>query len=334
MGGKVALNSAVWVPAAGFHIDETMKDAVLICDKLFPPHMVPTDHGTYTVIPIEALKKVYNTIRAAKASFPTADYTTERGTFTTNNYGWKETIDKIERAQYEQENIDPDLIASERMMEIMMVDKERAAAAIVQNPSVMTNTAAVTTEWSNPAADIFGDVKTHARLIRGRTGVKKKFLSLFVNDLIFENMQQNTALKDQIKYTYGTAIDINHVPAPQIAQFLGIMEIIVPDYQYDSAAGGQAKVLADVWDDEYALLTLVDNSGDIRRPRLGTCFIFSKLGDASVHVESWWNNDPPMDCYSGEMNYGLELMQSKDSSGNVVSNIGVDVSQLISNITA
>lgn len=333
---QVAPSSAVWMPEIGERIDERIKDnRQFIANKLFTPRLRSTNKGTFVVVPTEVFKKTYDTVRAPKAAYNTADYSLARGQYLTEEHAWKETIDDLERADLEQEGVDPDMIAGDRIEEVLTVAKEREAAAIAFNTGIITNTNAVSIPWSTIAtATISADVTTASRLIRARTGVRKKMLSLVVNDLVFENMQQNAGIQAKIIYVLPDIINVENLTAPQIAQYLGIREILIGDYMYDSAAGGQAKSLSEIWSSSYALLTLLDDSPDMRAPRFGHSFVWTSRGGTNVSVKGWRTEDPPMDCYAGEWNYSLTLTQSKDSSGVVVDNIANEVSQLLSNITA
>jgi hypothetical protein len=156
--------------------------------------------------------------------------------------------------------------------------------------------------------------------------------ALVLNYDVYKNAKNTDQVVDRLKYTF-PGIDIANMGPRQLATCLGVNDIWVAGAIYDSAGEGLDASIAAIWSNEYAALVKVNGSRDITRPCVGRTFLWTEDSPQNPVVEEYREENHRSDVYRVRHHVGEVLMQSKNSSGTVVSNIAAACVYLMDNMT-
>ena len=261
---------------------------------VLPIFGVPQKSMDYPKIPIEAFLKLQKTNRAARGNYNRSDYEFETGTFKCEEHGWEEALDDSEAELYRR-FFDAEEIAVMRAVDVIMRNHERRVASLVFNTGNITNTAAVTTEWSTVAtATPRRDVFAGKNALRLATGVIVD--SMAINETVFNNLLRSAEIIEALKYTDPFEMGSIQQQAAQLGQYFGL-ELHVAGALYDSTKKGQSFSIAEVWDDEYCLLFAKSMGTDLRNPALGRTFLWEADSPDMLNTETYRDEPIRSDIY-------------------------------------
>lgn len=254
--------------------------------KILPIFEVEEQSADYPKIPIEALLKLPAIRRSARGTYQRGDYEFETGTYSCEEYGWEEPVDDSELRLYKR-LFDAEEVAVIRATDILLRNHEKRVASAVFNTGNITNTAAVSTEWSTASSCTpKADVKSAIAALRAATGLEPDAMA--ISKKVFENLLVCSELKTYLQYTSPHLMQNFEAQKKIVAQYLGLEEIVVGGAQYDSAGKNIAVSLADIWDDEYALLyKRTMNAQNLREPSLGRTFLWTADSPQIVTTETY-----------------------------------------------
>jgi hypothetical protein len=171
----------------------------------------------------------------------------------------------------------------------ILLEHEARVASLVFNDVTYTVNAA-SGKWSAVATDIPGDINTRCLAITQQTGIPKQMMSLVVSALTFWRMNRNTAINDQVKYTFSANQGVRpfELTTQQMAAVLGIKEIIVGGSVADTKPEGETPVLAGLWSDTRAqIAVLAQPRGRWNRPSAWRTALWTADSPVSPVVESY-----------------------------------------------
>lgn len=327
-------DSAIYRPDLGMTVMEFVEGPSmgLIGLEVMPIFRTTKQAATYPVIPKEALLKVPDTARAPRGNYQRGDWEYERGQFQTSENGWEEPIDDTERGLIEQEGSEGigDVIATRRAMGIIMKAQEKRIADKVFDSSTFT-AHAVAEEWDDGTNAVpIDDVNTGVKAFRLQCGMLPDALTIAWTT--FVDLKNCAQVVDRLKYTF-PGIDINNMTSSQLAQVFNVPRVLVGGAVYDSAGAGLDASVADIWSSEYAALIKISSGPDITTPGFGRTFLWTEDSPDNAIVEQYREDKIRSDVFRVRHNTDEALMQSKDSSGSVKSNIADACIYLFSNIT-
>lgn len=265
--------------------------------SVLPIFPVMDKSSDYPVIPIESLIKMPASIdRAARSAYQRGDYEFETGTYACKERGWEEPLDDTERKLYRR-FFDAEEVATMRATDILLRMQEKRIAAAVQNTSNITNTGDVTTEWSTAATCTpKADVKDALSTLRLATGITANAMA--ISKKVFDNLMITAEIKSYLQYTHPHLLDSTEGQRKLLAQYLGLDDVLVGSEMYDSAKKKVAMSLADIWDDEYALLfRKARNLKDLREPILGRTFLWEEDSPSNLVTEQYREESIRSDIY-------------------------------------
>ncbi|MCK5606424.1 hypothetical protein KAR91_31270 [Candidatus Pacearchaeota archaeon] len=299
--------------------------------KIMPIYAVPKKTASYKVIPAEQLLKVTDVKRAPRSAYQRDDWTWEEGFYNCKGNGKEEPIDDEERAELDQQNPGlADEVATLRAFNDITLNQEIRIAAKVQDAVAFTPHA-VTNEWDDAAnATPIDDVKDGVSAFRIQCGYGPDGLQ--INYTQYKNLTRCAQIINQLKYTF-PGIDISKISAGQLAQLFDVPEVWIAGALYDAADKGQDRNITDIWSNEYASLLKLSKGRDIREVGFGRSFLWTASSPADPIVETYREEQISSDIIRVRHSVDERLIQSIDSSGNVMSNIAANCHYLMSNIT-
>ena len=302
-----------------------------IGSRVMPYFPVVEQSAEFPVIPKEVLLKVPDTKRAMRAGYPSSDWEFEMGFYATKENGWEEKIDDRERKLYAR-LFDAEVVATRRAEKIIQLAREKRIASKVFNASNFTANA-VTHEWDDATNAVpIDNVNTGKLSIRSACGMLPN--TLIIAFSTFLNLKNCDQIVDRLIYTF-PGIDINRMTSQQLATIFDVEQVLVGGAVYDSADKGQDASIADMWSNEYAMLTICSASQDITAPCIGRSFIWDQEspGDGEPVVESYRAEGNRSDVVRVRHDSDERLLKSFDEDGTAKSDIAAAVSYLFSNIT-
>lgn len=304
-----------------------------VADQILPVYPVMEKSATYDVVPKEALLKVQNVDRAAGGTYNRNNWVPETGTYLAKERGWEEALEDTEREDFDQRNGagTGEQIAVERAMSVIMRAREKVVADLIFNATNFTANA-LTNEWDDQTnATPIDDIKTAKTSVRNASGMVPN--TLIVNYAVRENLRRCDQVVNLITYNFGSQVNLTQLTDAQLASVLGVERLLVAGAMQDTAAGGQDASISAIWSNEYAMLTRIESGIDITRPQLGRTFLWEVDSPGMPVTEQYREEQTRSWIYRVRYYADHALIQSKDTSGTVVSNISQAVSYLFSNVT-
>lgn len=326
--------SAIYRPDLGSYVSEFLEDEAagmgFIGTQIFPIFPTAKKESSYPVIPKEAMLGISNVDRAPRGNYPRDDWEYERGFYSTSERAFEELLDDSERELFAQEAGDEaESIAVKRCMLKVSRAQEKRIADKLFNATNFSATS-VSTCWDVAAsATPIDDIKTGIGDFRKQCGMLPS--ALVISYTTYLALQVCDQIVDQLKYTY-PGIDVTNLNAQQMARVLGVPRLLVGGAVYNSAGKGQDGTIADLWDDEYAALVRIGEGRDITTPCVGRTFLWTMDTPENQVVEQYREEPRRSEVYRVRQFVGEEFIQSKNSSGTVVSNIAAACVYLFANI--
>lgn len=274
--GAMAYEYSMNAPLRGF-----------IGQEIFPVFETPEQAADYPVIPIESLLKSPDSIRRApRGGYIRDDYEFETATYSCEEYGLEAPVDDTESRLYAR-YIDAEGIAVERATDILLRHHEMRVAAAVFNTGNITNTGAVTTEWSTAATCTpYDDVFDARSTLRNATGVDANAAAMSLK--VFENLIQSNEIQTLLQYTNPIQMAGMQAKIEMMRVYLGLDRLLISGAMKDASGKGIAFSLSDIWDDEYVLLfRAAANPRNLREPSLGRTFLWTGDSPQIVTTESY-----------------------------------------------
>jgi hypothetical protein len=330
---KSKLDSAIFRPDLGAAAHEYMEGDTMgmIGLQLMPIFRTPVASGGYPVITKETLMKIQETARAPKSAYNRGDWVYERGTFSTSEEGWEEPIDDTERELFDLEAPgEADYVATQRAVNILARGLENEIAGKLFNSTNFT-AHSITHEWDDATNAVpISDVNTGKAAFRLQCGMLPDTLTIAYST--FLNLLEVDQIIDRLKYTF-PMVDYNQMGSVELAHIFNVPRVLIGGAVKDTGGGGQDASISDIWDSEYALLSLTGNGRDLREPSIGRTFLWTVDSPNMPVVEQYREEQIRSDVFRVRQYRGCEFIASKNKSGSVVSNISAACGYLFSNIT-
>ena len=264
------------------------EDFGFIADELFPVQPVLADAGAFgTVAPQEMLQLV-DTQRAPNAPSVELNFSLTNDNFLILEYGAKQFCDDQLQARYGGW-INQQDFATKQIRAAIQRDKERRAAALVQNTGAYPTQPAAAMWTSTSTADSFGDVATAKEAFLKRYGVLPN--TMIINYGTKLALTRGDQVRKAMTQNYGPVVPVE-IPDDRLAFLYDIENVKVTRSVYNSANPAQALSASYIWAQTMVVLAYVGGSGTGGgMPVMGEQLIRDE-GGAGVAIESWRQPDP------------------------------------------
>ncbi|MCF8094467.1 MAG: major capsid protein [Desulfobacteraceae bacterium] len=326
-------NSAIIRPDLGGVVDEfkASMGARFISLQVMPAFPVAKETSGFPVIPREALLRLEDTRRNSGGSYNRSDFGWENGLYATRENGWEEAIDDRLLSLYGS-LFDVEMVKSRRATRIILSSQEKRIADKTFDSSRFA-AHALGTQWSASAtATPFDDINDAKLAVEAQCGMQPN--TLIISSKTFPLLLNCDQMVDRIKYTF-PGIDINNMTTRQLAQALGIENVLVGGGVYSSADKGQDATIARFWPDDQAMLTITTDDPDISVPCIGRTFFWAEESgenEGRTIVETYRDETVRSEVVRVRHDSDERLLASYNDSGVIVSDIADAVSYRITNV--
>lgn len=246
--------------------------------RVFPGLAVPGRTGRVPRIPMAALRQNVSAKRSRTGGANRLDWTVEDFEYACVERCLELPLNDVQRADYEA-YFPLDMVHAAILRNGLMIQHEVAVAAAVFNTTTYPlsgNTgldASVT--WATHASSTpIADVIAAKNGIAAQCGYQGPLVGIG-NRKVVRDCGMSASVVDRLKYTMKTG---GEVADSDIAQVLGLSELIVPDCTRNTANAGLAEVISQIWSDSYFFVGVVDSAPGIINPCIGRTLYWPEGG--------------------------------------------------------
>lgn len=242
-----------------------------IAHRMLPVFDVAIQSGTFGKIPLEQLLQNRETDRNDRGAYNRGDWTFTDVSYATTENGWEEKVDDREAKIYAN-YFDAEVVSTMRAVDFILRRGERRAADLLFNATTWTGaelTTAVTNEWDDPTdATPIVDVEAAVRKVWDQTGLWPNALT--INRNVFRNLRNCDEIIERIASSgAGSPTKPTDITALMLAQCFDLDHILVAGSAQNTAGEGVTRDISSIWSDEFAMVSRICESNDIREPGLG-----------------------------------------------------------------
>ncbi len=247
----------------------------------------PKKQGTFSTWKRESLLLPGDTKRAPRAAYNRGSVEAGDVEYACEERGHETPLDDSEREFYASD-FDSELACSQQSWWRVAYDVEVAIRDKVIDTTNFTTANGkrtdVSTAWSDPSADIIGDVQAGKEAVRRRTGMSPNVL--VVGAAVVPYFLKNTAIRAAIQ---PTQLPTERAIMAAIAMLFGLEEVVIGKGVYNSADEGQAASVTDVWGSGWAsLVRRAPTNAPLTTPCLGRTMVWIADVDDAVMTEEYY----------------------------------------------
>lgn len=239
------------------HVDKTLSNlslkysnGALIADEIFPRLRVRHESDKYFVYGRQD-QRIYSTLRGNGApANQVLSWAATTSTYSCEEYALKDIVTQRDRDNAD-DALDPEFDATENLTQMILLDRERRAAALCVYASFSASDNRVqlsgTEQWDNASFDsdsptdaIEARIDVGKEAIRAATGMEPNHI--VIPAAVAKVVKRDASIRDLIKYTQNDLLVNGDLPPTMFN-----MQVHIPGAIYDSANMGQAFSGADIW---------------------------------------------------------------------------------------
>lgn len=189
-----------------------------------------------------------------------------------------------EEAENSDSPIDVQRDKTELVTDLLSVGREIALAQYMASTANLTQntTLSGTAQFGGAADDPIGVIDTAVQTVADSMGIDDSEVSLIVPLAVRRKLVRLPEILDTLGFKYHQA---NTMTNEQLAGAFGIKQVLTPGGIYNSAADGQADVIARIWGKHLWAVY-------IGQPKIKTqCFGFTMRRKAGPAIDKWFDND-------------------------------------------
>jgi len=238
--------------------------------RVLPVFEAAKSGGSFGRIPIAQLLQNREIERTSTGGYSRGSWKFEPDSYATIERGAEEPIDDNDAENY-RDYFEVEQISASRAYDAVLRGQESRVANLLFNPGTFTP-APVDNEWDDyENATPIDDVEAAIRAIWARTGLWPN--ALILDQMVFRNLRNCKQIIERIQSGgTGRSTMPGDITAAMLANLFLLSNVIVAGSPKNTAAEGQPLAIGPIWDNEYALVTRLCQTNDIREPGLGRTF--------------------------------------------------------------
>lgn len=246
----------------------------------------PKKEATFSAITRESLLQDKDAQRAARAGYNRINSEATDVTFNCQEFGLEHLVDDSERSLYEND-FDSDEVAAKILARALFLQYELRISAAVFNTTTWSG--ALFTDvsgsdpWDNIASPAIQHVLDAKEAVRARTGMIPN--ALIISEIQAKNLTLNT---DIIQRFPGAPLITLEMIRQALVSIFGLTKLIVGQSVRNSAIEGQPFTGADVWNEDFAMVAIVSNTGDpLSVPCIGRSMLWVPDSPIPIMMEQY-----------------------------------------------
>jgi len=245
-----------------------------VADRVLPPAMVNSRTGKFYTIGdgFSFASPGHGIVRTSGAAFNrlTMDVS-QTSAYTLKEYGLEAPVDDVDASYAAADQVSLREGTTELAWNASMIERERDAAALLFNASVITQTSALSgaSRWDNSASDPRDQALLAGQTVQKSIGIPRRKLSCLMGAEVFDQVVKNGAL---LQYFQSQVPGTTFLTEQQLAQALGVAEVIVGDAVGNSAEEGQTASNAYIWGKSCLFFYVVPNPRPMAPHGIGATF--------------------------------------------------------------
>lgn len=309
-------------------------DQRFAAQRVLPPMPVNVKEGRYPKVLNSRAWRNVSTRRAIDGTFSRGSTPFDTGTFTCEERGYEEPVDRVNKA-ITSGWFDQELVAAMSCRAVVEISREAEVAAMIFNTTTFPLSGStgknVSVEWSTAAsATPIADVTTAVQTLNEKKGPGKNYL--LANDLVIQNAWNSASVQDRMKYVMVNGANPN---LASLAIALGVDGIIDAPAIYNTAIAGATPSMSRIWSSEYAAVIRLADDPLLRRPTLGRTFVFNRVfeNDLEARIASGQQVDDRLriEMYASN-DRDADIVRAREFTDEVITDDGC--LYLLGNITA
>ncbi len=245
-------------------------------------------HGRYPLMNRENFKKRTPDSRAPGGAYNRITGKFGQGTFTTEEHGLEEALDRRDRELYSL-LFDTESESVTQLWYQIMLNHEYRVAQLYANGGFTE--ASPFTVWSTAGSAVpLTDLETGMKSLRDKCGAGGNEISLIIPWADYLEMVRTTQVNDKLKYTYRIegGIQPAMIKPRQVADMLGIKSVLVGDSVLDSTEEGVAESISQIWTaGTVYLAVLCAENAALKRPSAARTILWTDYIPEFPLVESY-----------------------------------------------
>ncbi len=236
--------------------------------QVLPVFETALQAGSFGKIPIAQLLQKRETRRAPGGGYSRGKFTFTPQTYACEEHGAEEPVDDREAKMYAQ-YFDAEVVAAGRAVDVVLRNREMRIAAAVFNATTFTSqTTSITNEWDDLSNAVpVTDVNTAVQAVWDRTGLWCN--TLIINRKVFRNLRRCAQIIDAIKAQNFMDVRAGNINAAHLATVFDLQQVLVAGSPKNTADDGLSVSISPIWSDEYAMVTRIARTNDIKEPCIG-----------------------------------------------------------------
>ena len=249
--------------------------------QLMPLFSTPLQQGNFPVIPVEQIIKPRDVTRGNRGAYNRGDWGFDQGNYATTEKGWEEVVDDALAANY-RSFFDAESWAARIATDVLLRAQERRISVIIESQAAN----AVTNPWSSANnATPRQDVQNGIQKIIDETGLLPDTLEITYKK--FQDLLKTDELQETVKYTSALTLTGFANQKLQIANYLGVNNIVVVNAIQNVNDEGLAFNPNQIWSNNKGFLAITSLAGLESGPQFGRSFLWEDDSPDNVNVETY-----------------------------------------------
>lgn len=250
---------------------------------ILPPMSVQKQAGQIAVYGADNLRLV-TSIKSDEGKTPTVTMTpTKADAYVLERHALKALASDAE-SENEDAPFNTQRDKAELTTDLLSVGREIALATFMSDTANITQTVTLSgnDQWDvvHDDSDPIDDINLAVRTVADAMGCADEEVTLILPSSVRRVLVQHATILDLFKYTQTQMVTL-----AQLAQLFGVKQVLSPSGIYNSAADGQADVIARIWGGNAWAVKIAD--AKLKTQGFG----FTPRRKAALQTDKWYDND-------------------------------------------
>jgi hypothetical protein len=296
--------------------DLEMNAAGFIASLVAPVRQTGSAAGHFGIVPVEELLN-REAKKRERGGYQRSSFKFEPTTYSTQEYGLEELVDDKEEKLY-RSYLQLEIVTGRRCYHGLLASYERRVAELLTSTATFGDAACTATWRDYENAVPIDDIERESQLFYDEAGMWPN--TLIVTKKRFRDLRQSFQIIDRIKHWGGDDPKTKGIQKSILAALFDVENIHIANAVRKTSAEGATTALGSIWDDDKAILALVQPGDDIQTPTVARTFHWSEDSELDGVVESYRDESVRADVIRCRHQTGEKVMYS--ALGRIITGVG------------